>query len=73
VVAGEKEKSADDFSAFEPPRKVGHVKQGDAPETSKTKSKLTAGSRRKLSRADKHHKGKTEENGQHLYADTQML
>jgi hypothetical protein len=58
MVAGEKEKSADDFSAFEPPRKVGRIKKGDAPETSKTKSKLTADSRRKSSSADKHHKGK---------------
>jgi hypothetical protein len=58
MVAGEKEKSADDFSAFEPPRKVGRIKQGDAPETSKTKSKLTADSRRKLSSADKHQNGK---------------
>jgi hypothetical protein len=58
VVVGEKEKSVDDFSAFEPPQKVGRVKQRNAPETLKTKSKLTAGSRRKLSSADKHHKGK---------------
>jgi hypothetical protein len=55
--AGEKEKSADDFSAFERPRRVGRIKQGDVPETSKTKSKLIADSRRKLSNANKHHKG----------------
>jgi hypothetical protein len=58
MVAGEKEKSADDFSAFEPAREVGHIKQGDALETPKTKSKLTADSCRKSSSADKHHKGK---------------
>jgi hypothetical protein len=58
MVAGEKEKSADDFSVFEPQQKVGRTKQGNAPETSKTKSKLTADSRRKSSSADKHHKGK---------------
>jgi hypothetical protein len=58
IVTGEKEKSADDFSAVEPLRKVSHFKQGDAPETSKSKSKLKAGSRRKLSSADKHHRGK---------------
>jgi hypothetical protein len=58
MVAGEKEKSADDFSAFEPPWKVGRVKQQNAPDMSKTKSKLTADSRRKSSSADKHHKGK---------------
>ena len=46
MVAGEKEKSADDYSAFEPPRKVCCVKQGDAPDRSKTKS--TAEDRRKL-------------------------
>jgi uncharacterized C2H2 Zn-finger protein len=36
MVAGEKEKSADDFSAVEPSRKVSRFKQGDAPETSKS-------------------------------------
>jgi hypothetical protein len=39
VVPVEKEKSAEDFSAFEPSQKVGRIKQGDGPETSKTKSK----------------------------------
>jgi hypothetical protein len=58
IVAGEKEKSADDFSAFEPPWKIGRIKQGDAPETSKSKSKLKAGSRRKLPSEDKHQNGK---------------
>jgi hypothetical protein len=39
MVAGEKEKSSDDFFAIEPPQKFGLIKQADAPETSKTKSK----------------------------------
>jgi hypothetical protein len=58
MVAGEKEKNADDFSAVEPSRKVSRFKKGDAPETSKSKSKLKAGSPRKLSSADKHHRAK---------------
>jgi hypothetical protein len=58
MVDGEKQNSADDFSAIEPPRKVGRIKQGNAPDTSKSKSKLKARSRRKLSSANKHHRGK---------------
>jgi hypothetical protein len=52
MAPGEKEESAGDWFAFEPPRKVWHIIQGDVPDTPKTQLRSAVGDRRKLSSAD---------------------